>query len=624
MSQSDIHAPVAAPAKPKTRRATGQAPHPRSNTGIIAAVMAVFAVFSIAILAGNLDYVRKLDDLNLFLPTSAYLSECMQVPGGALHWAGSFFTQFFFHPWMGIVIFTLLSTALVWMVGRAFRLPGRLWPLAAVPSAMLLLWLILPGYVIYSLKTPGFGYSSLIGLMGAVALFWAYSRIRLIGWRAIVLVAIVAGGYPLMGFYALLSAVMCMAWEARQRQANSPDVIDLGLITVIAVPMLHYLYVPSLLMGTNLYTSGLPAIYAGEWSLIWPHIVIAVALVGLALANLQPNSRVSARWLSISSAAMAIALVLVVVFKMDDPNFRATIAMDRALQDGDWQKAADIARDMPAEPTRLNVLLCDIALMRLGTAGDVMFTYPIGSAPYQSPRYHMTMRDAGTMMLNYHFGRIYNTYRWGVEYMVEYGKKSEYFKYMAKTALINGEYELARKYLSTLAQTRYHREWAEKYLAYADNPRMVEQDPEMRQIKPLSYFRDHLGGDGAKVEGYLVPMVAGLRGGSPELLEASMQCNLILRNLDAFMKRFLSNYTNYDRVPTHYQEAVLLWSLLNQKAAFKHVHIDPAIKKRFDNFVRLNDSLKNLPPEEAAARCKDTFGNTYWYYFFYVNGLKTL
>ena len=57
---------------------------------------------------------------------------------------------------------------------------------------------------------------------------------------------------------------------------------------------------------------------------------------------------------------------------------------------------------------------------------------------------------------------------------VTFGWKAEYLKFMARTALINGEPQLATKYLNMLKQTLFHKKWAEKYAVYAAHPEAVK------------------------------------------------------------------------------------------------------------------------------------------------------
>ena len=52
-------------------------------------------------------YLKKVEDLSLFLFDSLYLKEAAQTPGGLLGAMGSFLTQFLYYPWLGALIWTI-------------------------------------------------------------------------------------------------------------------------------------------------------------------------------------------------------------------------------------------------------------------------------------------------------------------------------------------------------------------------------------------------------------------------------------------------------------------------------------------------------------------------------------
>ena len=50
------------------------------------------------------DLLWKIQQYNLFLDTPLFFREQMLVPGGLLSYASCYFTQFFFYPWLGVLI----------------------------------------------------------------------------------------------------------------------------------------------------------------------------------------------------------------------------------------------------------------------------------------------------------------------------------------------------------------------------------------------------------------------------------------------------------------------------------------------------------------------------------------
>ena len=123
-------------------------------------------------------------------------------------------------------------------------------------------------------------------------------------------------------------------------------------------------------------------------------------------------------------------------------------------------------------------MMTHLALNRLGWAGDSLFTFCFADEPHESTRPEFVMRQFISRDILMRLGRVNDAYRWCMEDMVEYGPKAEYLKTMAICALLNGEYALARKYLRPLQKTLFYSDMASRYMEYADNPGLIEQDGE--------------------------------------------------------------------------------------------------------------------------------------------------
>lgn len=591
------------------------------------------ALFTVAILGGyNYYYIKMVDNLSLFLPSEAFWSDMTRLPGGLLAWCGSFLTQFFYHPWLGACVYAAILVALMLLMQKAFRLPSRLFALSGAAATMLLLGLLQVGYMMYSLKSPGFAFSNVLGTAIAAALFWAY-RLLKPWWLRLALIICVTFTYPWIGFYSLLaigifalSELAGAIWGGvKVERITSGALAAFGALDVWLSPKLFWQYGTQMQSKAEMYISGLPAFYEGEGTMWIPYIILFALMGFFAFWSMRWHKDAKKPLLSLgaTSGVLAIALSCVWIFQAKDANLRATLEMDCKLSDLDWQGVLDAREKLDEDPTRVTTLYTDMALMRMGLASDRMFAYLNGAAPYDTHRTSTVMRDIATFTLNYHFGRVHSAYRWAMEYAVEYGLKAEYLKRMAKCAIIFGEPKLAQKYLDALSQTMYHKEWAKKYQKYVDDPDAIADDPEFRLIRPLMYYRDHIGGDGGKLESNLMPLYSSMNGGTPEIMELAMQACLIQKNIDGFMDKFARNWKSMKRIPVHFQEAVLLWSMVNDNDAFKQFPIEPKVMQKFQRFHNLTKNRANFSTEQNYDIFKAQFGDTYWFYFFFTLGLKT-
>lgn len=591
---------------------------------IIGAVLLVVVAAWLSIV--NADYFWKAQELSLFVPSWAFFLEKMEVAGGFLAYCGCLLVQFFYYPWLGCTLLVLLSLALAALVVKAFNIPGRWSLLALIPAAMMFLSTVDLGYLIYTLKAPGYIYSNMLGLMFASAMFLCYRKVANRWLKYALLVVTVCIFYPVAGIYALLAAVLCALYEALSRKGKKDWIAAvLALVLVAAVPQIYFSSVYERMTSFDIYLAGLPRFYLGSRVLYEPFIAAFFSLAAFAVLAGRWNVETVPTKVKFAISAIwgvgAIGMMWYGAF--DDENFRVTLKMDRAMDRGDWAGVVDCAASVKGEPSRLMVLDTDLALYKLGRAGDEMFKYKIGDAAYKVRSPMSVMRIVGAKALYYNFGKINYCYRWCMEDKVEYGMKVEYLKYMVKCALLNGEYKLAQKYNNVLLDTWFHKGWAEKYQRYIDNPKLIEEDAEFKSIIPLMAYKNALEGDGGLLEGYLVGDMVRLSGGPEPLVELSLQCALIQKDISAFWPRFILYARTHDRLPVHYQEAALLYSFLEHKVDYRQFKISPAVEERFNRFISMSQQYAGIPEENLKGLFGEQYGDTFWYYYFFITNLRT-
>lgn len=591
-------------------------------------VLGLFAIAAMLLLmVGNYHYLKKFEEQSLFLPTVDFVQQCSRYPGGVLRWLGCFATQFFYYPWLGALLETLCLTGLALLSVKAFKVPRRFTGYATISSIALLALLLNMGYLLFNIKSPGWPFSNVLGMAVAVAIFWGYRNCRNSLLRTAIIAVTVIVGYLLFGCFALIAALLCMVNDLTTRQRLWWLPMIVGIAAIVITPRV-YLYSDYLLLHEDLmYVQGLPPTYSVE--IVLRTIIAVYCLFPLVLAFMTDHWKQVAekpqRGYLLATLVMLVALGYTTRLRnCADENLRQEIRMEQALEENDFQKVTEYAREQNCSPTRLICLFTDISLLRLGRSGDEMFTYPVAATIYHSTRPATAMRDVGGRMLDYLFGRINDSYRWCMEDMVEYGSKVEYLKQMVRCSLFNGETELARKYNNILAKTLFHRDWAKKYQRFIDDPKLIVKEPEFKDLAPLNAYNDNIGGDGGGyIETYLLYTLSNMAGGPPQLVELSLMTNLIQKNIDEFWPRFMLYARNNKRLPVHYQEAAILFSALEGKVDYRQFQIEPRVEERFKQFFTLAQRCAGNSDETNAEIFRDDFGNTYWYYYFFIKGLKT-
>lgn len=577
------------------------------------------------------EYLFRVQELSLWLPTKVYFDERMLVPGGMMSYIACFLTQFFYYPMLGSLIYIALLLLVQWLVMKVFALPARHGLLALIPSVLIVCCSMEAGYWIFQIKTQGYFYSMLVGFLFTLSAMRLYQVCK--GWwRYLIIIGIAALGYPLFGFYASLALMGLAMWTLSRGEEGRGVAVLLCVAAVIATPILYY-SVYEQTRFVDMFTVGMPAFEFSKRDIFtWiPYILLYLFPLIMPYIPVKRDAAVATKvsvWLEVlGSVTLIVALGLIFWFR--DPNFRAEIKMNHHMERLEWRKALDVAKRQKQTPTRLIVLNKNLSLLKLGKAGDEMFHYLDGGEAPASPL-NIRLMQVGGKMLYYHYARMNFCYRWCLEDAVEYGWKIDYLKYMVRTSLISGEPDLAQKYINTLKKTLFYRKWAEKYEEMVHNPALIAKDREMASILPLYQYEDQLDGDNSLVEIYLLNYFAHSYSAlnTPMFDEAALMCALTLKDIPTFWNCFFryANSHKTERMPTHYQEAALLYGNLEKNVDISKMPFDKTVSMRFQDFMRFaqKHAVKNVERDPVAKKLfYDRYGNTFWYFYFFIRDVKS-
>lgn len=583
----------------------------------------VFGIFCFALLLSCYgDYMHKIESLSIFLPVSSYFDSCTALPGGLLTWLGTLCTLSMHTPWLGAALYTLLLLALVWVTIKAFSVATEWMSVAILPSALILLSFVSFGYLIYTVKPLGYAFSLPLGMLFALMLYWGVTSLKQWWLRALAIVVIVAAGYPYLGFYALFAASLCCIDCLRPYSGAScwlrliPAVV--GLAGVVIMPRIWFDIRPGDLMESQIYISGLPRFFAREtWMrMLYCSVFLSFALfpVCRALSGYLRWAR-APRWLWV--CVCVVAVVIVSAARYNDRNFMLSLRLDRYIWDNEYAEAVETAKHTDFKMTRANTMLSYIAMMRSGEMSASMFDIPYGFEPYNTTRDSRSIFDICGALASYHLGMPNYAYRWGMEYTLEQGLTVERLKIMAKCALLNREPALARIYLDILYNVPTHRDWAKKYLRYIDNPVEMMSDAEIADILPLMCHENEFINDQGSLEGYVWNLLANSGEGTPQFNELCMQAALITMDLNSFMRRLPTYALTHRRIAPVYQQAALLWSLLEKKPC--PIEIDPSVRASHEEFLAAFRRLSGMEAEVQREEMSQFFDKTYWYYFIFMS-----
>jgi len=445
-------------------------------------------------------FLKWAEDFSLFIPTTYYFAQCMNFAGGFLTYVGTFLTQFFYHPVLGSLIFTAILFLIQYLSVIAFRIPKNFYSVSFIPGLMLLLSITQLGYIWPILKSPGYFFSNSLGIVAFLLLFITYRRISNLYLRIVVLILILVGGYPLFGFYALFTGLICVLYEfilyLKDRKLNRIIPVITGLVLIFSVPQLYYYFVYYNLPFFRIYIAGLPRFDFSlkELSLWLPFIVLFVSflLFFFFFFSKQDKVKIHIKPFLASSAAFISAIIFILVMSYKDENFTAGAKIYNAIERNDWEKVITIAQDLQEKPTKNIVLSYRLArLLTMHAAGnDSNLTRDQTVKPNCVRETMLIKIQMGGLSFYYNSGDINRCYHWSMENMVEHGMQVSYLKYMVKCAIVNEEYDLARKYNSILLSTMFHKEWARRYQNFIDNPPLTKKSSEITAFRSILEIKE--------------------------------------------------------------------------------------------------------------------------------------
>ena len=584
---------------------------------------------AIGLLCFESDMLWKVQQQNLFLYTPLFFKQQMVVSGGLLAYVSAFFTQFLFHPWLGVLMLCGWWLLLAWLLSRTFRL-GPLRPaLALTPVAMLVIANMDMGYWIYVVKLRGWFFSATIGTTAVTALLWGFRCLTHRGpaLRAAYILLTAAVGYPLMGCYALAAALLmgCWTWRLKKDHGVNALLSLTALVATVAIPLICYRYVYYQTSLTNIWWTGLPIFTLREDypKFYTPYAVLAKYFLLLVLTYRHDFKPKKVMWVRIRQGLLAAVLaVLVYHFWYKDENFHHELAMQHAIERTDWQGVLEEGARQQDEPTRAIVMMHNLALSRLGRQCDEMYNFPKGSKKSKAP-FDIYMHQVAGRLVYYQYGLMNECHRMCMENGVEYGWSVELLQYMARTAMFCGETTAARKYLDLLRETQYYGPWADNIEPLLYNENLRARARETGPITHMLHYDNRLGSDNGYVEKYLMTLLAKIDADDPYFQEQAVLGALWLRDPDLFWERFTHYLELFPNgpVPRIFQEAACLFGNMQQKEFLHQLPFGKGIQESYQAFMQQARQREGQPTEQVRNALYPSFGSTYYFEYFFLKNL---
>jgi hypothetical protein len=604
----------------------------KEKLGLLSPVLLLAALVAAAcfLLEYESEYLWKVQELNLFLDTPLFLRQQMVSSGWLLAWLGSYFTEFLYHPLLGVTLICLWWAAMMAVIAGAFRIPMKWAVVLLVPLAAVLAANVELGYWVYYLKLRGHFFAATIGTTIAAASVWAFrltpDKYYL---RTLFPIASTALLYPLIGFYALLSALLMgiLAWRLQGTAIRRVATSAVALLSIAFWPLCFYHTIYHQTNIVNVWWTGLPLFafdkaYAAYYT---PYYILGLSLALMAIGYGRGHGPVRRPlvWLLCQVTVAVAAVFGVKHFWFNDYNFHKELRMQRCVENLDWEGVLSEAAYVEDEPTRAIVMMKNLALFRLGTQGDKMYHYKTGAKASNTPL-PLRMTQVIGRPIYYHYGQTNFCYRWCLEDGVECGWRVEYLKYLLRCSIVNGEDRVARKYIAMLKRTRYHKAWAANYERFLGNRKAVAAEAEFEPILHLKHTGDMLASDMSITEKFL--MYQFIYNNSQDKLyqEQALLSALWTKDIQLFWPRFFQYATSHagQHMPIHFQEAAYLYGHLEHQVDISGMPFDNEVVDTYNAFMQEAQQCANMSEEQMRHMLYPRFGHTFYFEYYLVRNQK--
>lgn len=550
------------------------------------------------------------EQFQLFLFDADYWWERVAVPGGVADYVAEYMTQFYHSATTGAFILAILFVALqllVWKLMRAQKTADIYYPLSFLPS--IFLW----HFMCDENAMLAFVIALLLVLLAACAYtdlkgrwertFFIIIFLPLLYWAA------GAVHFIFMGWVIVCELLNCI----KQRNFFGAVSMSFGVgILGIACPLLSSLWVQyplyRLMGGIGYYR--FPA------AIPWIEVVIASLLVVLpfiAASLPKPKKKV------FLCGALQVVIIACggyyFITTSCDMNKEEAMDYDRLVRNKQWVEIIKKAEQKsPASP--FSVTCQNLALGMTGQLADRMFEFYQNGTEGLLPEFQ---RDFTAPLpaaeAYYYLGMINTAERFTFEAMESipnFRKSARCYQRLAETNLINGQYEVAAKYLRALRKTMFYKDWAEDAMTYLYNEDKINAHKEWGRLRQLRHNEDFLFSN--REIDVMLGLLYMRNHQNRMAFEYMLGYVMQQRDLERFMKYYpLGKDAGYDHIPRSYQEAlVYMWTQKHKSFEGMPWSISPEIMREVTDFAQIYTSQQN-----AQQFLQQRYGGTYWYYLLY-------
>ena len=536
------------------------------------------------------------EQYQLFLFGGEYLVEKMKVASGLAGYLSEFLVQFYFFPLLGAALWSglmVLIGFLIWSLAKIFAADKSHFMLSLLPVVLLTLYC---GDQNVMMSFP----TALALSLSFTLLYDKISDKK----RVYLQFVFIPIAYWLIGYGAFVYLALTIAVDIKKYGYTFlPILYVFEIVSVIFAVgytvMKQYPFI-DIVCGVNFYRDRLTIPFMQH--IITLSVVITPPLISLI--------KKAGKVVTIVEAAVISLILPLMMTKTYDKITYSLLKIDYLVRFQEWDDVIKFCEKNP--PT--NAMGCtglNLALAMTGQLGERMFEFPQCGQEGLISRFERNMVSCGiTAEACYYLGLINSVLRYNYDSqaaIVNCNMSGRFTRRIAEVYMLNGNYELAQKYIDILKKTVFYAPWAKKAEACCQRPETITQNKRWARI-----LRYRLPENELFSVSDMDVMLMNLYKHCPEnkmALQYSLACDLLEGKMRQFVDAMSQTQSN-QRIPKSYQEA-LAWIYLQQKGTLENLpdFISPEVKNALTEFDRLYMINRKNPLLKQGS-----LGKTYWRY----------
>ena len=550
------------------------------------------------------------EQIQLFQFSQDYLLARLSVPGGTVHAANEFLTQFYIQPFMGSLITSALLTftvVLFYFICKKIAPRQSLYLLYALPLLALLpiqfnMDYLPQGTIAYLLALSFFRWYLNFSSFGK-RMVWAAITVPFVLWTC--------------GSVVVLYGSCILLWELLN---NSKHWYWVFLI-VVEVTLLTFATVYFAQTGSE-RLAFLPDMYFNpiklpKMDLYYSWFILPITILIAFLLDKKKPSHIKIKQERIITGIQVLLIVCILVYltsKYDSMELEKVQELDYYARTEQWDMVLDKSENEPENIMEL--MLLNTALIEKGILGDSLFFYSQSGINGLFLDWR-TSSSFPTVFSDIHFimGNIGLAQEMAFEGYVSATNdgSSRMLKRLVQTNLIYYAWPIADRYLTILEKTLFYKKWAKQHRSFLYNEEKILQDPLLG--KKRKALTPNMLSDPTNPERNAL-FLAENNPENKRPIEYLLSIFLLDKDLHAFSE-MMEKYYGTEVLPTlplSFQEAVLL-CYINEPEEVSNYIISEAVVKNFGTFR--SQIMGNQNMAMAKRHAEREYRNTFWYYYFF-------